>query len=723
MEDLDAASLEDVQRWYRAFYGPDNCVLSLAGDITAERALELVTRYFGSIPPGPTVDRLERRVPALASNVRDAMADQVPQTAIVRAWHAPAWRDADAQRLELFADVLSGSPSARLDRQLVDEGGLATRVSARVETSELAGLLIVTADLRDGVDPARAEAEMDRVIAGLAEQGPGDEELQRAQSRILARHVRGAERLGGFGGRSDILAESMTFDRRPDGYLDRLERLATSSAADVKAASQRWLRAPHYTLVVEPAAELRPAPVAIDRRVLPALEDPPEVAFPPLQRATLPNGLKIILLERRGAPLVNVSLAVDAGYAADSPGTAGLASLALAVLDEGTMSRDAYGIVDALDALGASISTASSLDLSFVRLQALADRVGPALDIFADVVLRASFPEDRVTIAKTQRLATIAQERATPVAAAQRILPGLLFGREHGYGLPLTGSGFERTVSALTREDLAAWHRAWFHPANATVIVTGETTLQAIVPELARVFGSWQAGQPPAKRITRASGPTAGRVYLVDRPGAQQSVIVAAHLSEPGGAPEDLAIETVMRNFGGMSTSRLNRNLRLDKHWSYGTQAALVGARGQRPLLVIAPVQTDKTKESIVEVRKELADVAGVRPIQGEEYASIMRTQTLGLPGRWATLAALESAAIQIVNYGYPDDYFATYSRRVRELDEAELAAAAARVIRPDAVIWVIVGDLAQIEAGVRELNLGEVSVLESEEPDPPVSP
>ena len=716
MEDLEAASLADVQAWYRAFYGPGNCVLSLAGDITPERALELVTRYFGGIPPGPPVDRLKRWVPTLDTHIRDSMIDQVPQTAIVRVWHAPAWRDADLQHLQLFADVLSGSRSARLDRRLVDETELATRVSAQIEARELSSLVVVSVDVRTGVDPAAAETEVDRVIAELVEQGPTEAELQRAQSRVLARHVRGTERLGGFGGRSDVLAQSATFDGRSDGYLDRLERLATATPGEVRLASQRWLRAPHYTLIVDPAADRKAAQVELDRSVLPPLGDPPDVTFPALQRATLANGLKVVLLERHGAPLVNVSLAVDAGYAADSAETAGLASLALAVLDEGTASRDSYEIVDALDALGASISTGSSLDLSLVRLQALADRIGPALDIFADVVLRASFPADRVALAKTQRLATIAQERATPVAATQRIVPGLLYGPEHGYGLPLTGSGFERTVTALTRDDLAAWHRRWFHPNNSTVVVTGDTTLAAIVPELERVFGDWPAGVPPTKRIDPVAGPAPGRVYLVDKPGAEQSVIVAAHLSEPGGAPDDLAIETVMRNFGGMSTSRLNRNLRLDKHWSYGTQAALVAARGQRPLLVIAPVQTDKTIESILEVRKELSDAAGARPVQGEEYASIMRTQTLGLPGRWATLAALESAALQILNYGYPDDYFSTYAARVRNLDEAELAAAAARVIDPEAVIWLIVGDLPRIEAGVRELGLGEVTVLQPQE-------
>jgi zinc protease len=422
-----------------------------------------------------------------------------------------------------------------------------------------------------------------------------------------------------------------------------------------------------------------------------------------------------MLLERHSNPLVNVALAVDAGFAADSADKAGRASLALDLLDDGTTTRDTFRIADELDALGARVTTGSSLDLSFVRLQSLARNLAPSLAIYADVVLHPGFPTDMVELAKKRRLAQIQQDKANPVPATLRVVPPLLYGAGHAYANPLSGSGYERTVAALTRDDLIAWHRDWFQPGNATLIVTGDTTMAALTPELERAFSGWKPGKAPAKQL-RPVPPTAGRrVYLVDRPGAPQSVIMAAHVSERGGQAEDLAIDTVMRNFGGIATSRLNRNLRLDKHWSYGTQAVLQDARGQRPFLVLAPVQTDKTKESVAEVIKELDGIAGARPIRGEEFASIMRTQTLGLPGRWATLQALEAAAVQILNYGYADDYFSTYARRVRGLGEAELAGAATKFIRPSEVVWVIVGDLAQIEKGVRELNLGEVTVVDAD--------
>jgi zinc protease len=715
MEDLDAATLDDIRQWYETYYGPDNCVLSLAGDITAERALELVERYFGAIPPGPPTPDYQEWVPRFERNVRDRLEDRVPQTRLYRVYQLPPWGERETIHFNLLASVLSGSKSGRLDRRLVFDKELATEVSAFVWEKELASNLFLIVTVKPGVDPGAAEAEMDAVLSALLEAGPGAEELATARTRILADFVRGMERLGGFGGRSDILAESMTFGGKPDAYLDQLRVLSEAGPETVLESGRKWLSEPHYTLTVEPFPELSAATDELDRSVLPALGEAPGVAFPEVQRARLTNGLEVLLLERHTAPLVNIALGVDAGYSADTAAAAGLASLTLDLMDEGTTSRDAFEIADALDALGAEISTGSSLDQSFVNLRALTANLAPSLELLADVVLKPSFPAEMVEINKQRRLAAIEQEKASPFGAVLRVAPRLMYGAGHAYANPLSGTGFETTVAGLTRDDLAAWHRTWFQPGSSSLIVTGDTTLAEIVPLLEAAFGGWAAGKAPGKNIGRRETASSGRVFLIDKPGAEQSVIVAGHLSQPGGQPDDLAMEAVMRLFGGMSTSRLNRNLRLDKHWSYGTRGLLADARGQRPFIVLAPVQTDKTKESMIEVAAEIAGIAGERPVAGEEFASIMRNMTLRLPGRFETLRALEGAAIDLVNYGTPADYYYDYADNMRALTEADLAAAAARYVTPGQLFWLVIGDLEKIEAGVRELGYGEVSRLDAD--------
>lgn len=710
MDDLNAASLEDIREWYRTYYGPNNAVISLAGDITGEKALQLVTKYFGGIPPGPPLPRTESWIPTFDRNIRDEMEDQVPQTRIYRVYHAPTWSDPELQHLQLFANVLAGSKSSRLDRRLVYEKELATNVSAGVNGRELASMLIVTVTVKPGVDPAVVEREMDAVMKETLTTGPTEAELKRIKNITLADFLRGSERLGGFGGRSDVLAESMTYGGKPDAYLDGLETMAKATPSEVKATANKWMRTNHYTMVVNPFPKLAPGQTAIDRKVLPALGAAPEVTFPAVQRATLKNGLKVILLERHSTPIVNLALAVDAGSAAERREQAGIANLTLDLMDEGTKTRSAFQIGDELEGLGARLSTGSGLDLSFVRLQSTTANLRPSLGVMADVVLNPSFPADLFAVQKKRLLAQIQQEKANATNIGYRALSALIYGTDHPYGKP--ASGFQTSVDSLTREDLMKWHAEWFKPGSSTLIVTGDAKLETLVPELERAFGAWKAGTAPAKSLP-AVGRTAGKkVYLIDKPNAPQSVIIATHLTEPNGQPEDLAVEPVMTDFGGISTSRLNRNLRLDKHWSYGTNGMLTGARGNRIFVVTAPVQTDKTKESMVEVAKEIRNIAGDRPIKGDEFESIMRNMTSRLAGRFETLSALELAAINLVNYGLTDDYWSNYAGRMRGLTEGQLDSAAKKYIRPGEVIWIVVGDLKKIESGIRELGYGEVIKL-----------
>jgi len=712
MDDLNAASLDDIREWYRTYYGPNNAVVALAGDITPEAALALLKKYFESIPPGPPLPRMAQWVPQLDRDLRDEMEDQVPQVRIYRSYHLPGWRDADTTRLGLLSDVLANSKNARLNRRLIDETKLATAVAAGVDTSELSSTFDIVVTVRPGADPTAAEREIDSVLKGLLDQGPSAAELARVRAITLSGFARGIERLGGFGGRSDVLAESMTYAGTPDAYLKQLDIVAAAKPAELKAAGAKWLRAHHYTMTVRPFAKLAAAPGEVDRKVLPSLGSAPDVKFPAMQRATLSNGVKVVLLERHGAPIVNVALAVDAGVAADTPAQAGLAALTLELLDKGSKTRDAYQMSDALETLGARLSTATGADLSLVRLQATSANLAPSLALLAEAALAPAFPQDQFALYQQRRIAQIAQEKAQPNALAQRVLPALLYGADNRYGRP--ASGFEESVRALTRDDLVKWHADWFKPGSATIVVTGDTTLAQVQPMLESAFGKWRAGSAPAKPGTAAQ-PAPRKIYLIDKPDAPQSTIVAAHLALPQGQPEDLAMEPVMQNFGGMATSRLNRNLRLDKHWSYGTSGRLSNVRGQRSLVVVAPVQTDKTAEAMAEVRKEIRAIAGERPIRGEEFTSIMRNMTSRLAGRFETINALEAAALESVNLALPDDYWSRYAANVRALTEPQLAAAALKFVQPDSLTWIVIGDLRKVEPRIRALGWGDVTVLDND--------
>ncbi|CAN5426663.1 pitrilysin family protein [soil metagenome] len=715
MEDLNAATLDDVKNWYQGYYGPNNVVLALAGDITADAAEALVKKYFGGIPPVAPISRLNSWVPSFPNNIRDEVQDRVPQKMIFRIYHIPGWKSRDQEYLKLFAEILSGTESTPLYKTLVFEKKLADQVSAFVEEQELSSLLYVQVVVKNSADVSTAEKEMDAVINRLIQNGPAAGETERAKNRFLASFSRGIERTGGMGGRSDVLAESMTYGGFPDAYLDKLQTIAEAKTTDIKATAQKWLLKPYYTLQADPYAEMDTLNSNVDRSVLPPLFTQPDALFPAIQKATLKNGLKIMLLQRDAIPIVNITLAVNAGFSSDATEKAGSASLAVDLLNKGTSTKDIYTISNQLDMAGAQLNTFSTQDFSFVRLKALTQNLQPALNVFSDVVLHASFPEDQFKILKEQRLSQIDFEKSDPNDLVQRILPSLIYGKGHPYSMPQSGSGYTPSVKSLTRNDLVSWKDAWFKPGNSTLIVTGNISMSKLLPALETAFGTWKAGNAPVKNIQPVAATAGRKVYLIDKPDATQSVIVAAHVSLAGGQQNEAAIETFLRNFGGMSTSRLNRNLRLDKHWSYGSAGFLTNTKGQRTFTVIAPVQTDKTKESITEVLKELNDVAGARPLKDEEYASIMRNMMLRLPARFSTLQSLESAAANVINYNLPDDYWQNYSAKIRTLTEQQLNDASKDMVHPNEIIWLIVGDLKKTEAGIKELNLGEIIHLDAD--------
>jgi zinc protease len=404
---------------------------------------------------------------------------------------------------------------------------------------------------------------------------------------------------------------------------------------------------------------------------------------------------------------------VDAGYAADQFAAPGVASMTMSMIDEGTKTRSALQISDDLDLIGANLTTGAGMDSCSLRLSALTTKLDESLEILADVLLNPTFPEQELERLKRQRLATIQQEKTNPAMIAYRLIPGLIYGKDHAYGQPLTGSGTEASTKAMTREDLVRFHGSWFQPGNATVIVVGDTTLAAVKPLLEKHLGGWKAtGEVPKKNIAATSPPAKRVIYMVDKPGAQQSVIIAGLPTIPKDNPNEVAIETLNTILGGAFTSRINMNLREDKHWSYGARTMVFDTKGPRPFLTVAPVQTDKTKESLVEIDKEMRAILAGSPPRPDELAKAQDNLTLRLPGRFETKRALISAIQEMIIYGLPESYYETYPEQVRALDVASVAAAAKKLVLPDNLVWIVVGDKSKIAAGIDELGWGEVRQL-----------
>ncbi len=441
MEDLGAASLDDVKEWFRAYYGPSNAVLVIAGDIDTNTAVEKVKKYFGNLPPGPPVAHQASWIAKRTGTQRLRVEDRVPQARFYKVWNVPEFRSADNDDLNLVAALLSRGKSSRLYKRLVYDERIATEVNAFVDEREIGGQFYVIATAQPGGDLAKVEPAVDEELARFLEKGPTADELERVKTQIRAGLIRGAERIGGFGGKSDLLAQCQVYAGDPECYKTVLARLAAATPATLQATAKRWLADGVLDLEVHPFPELEAAETGADRSKVPEAGIPPAARFPKLERATLANGLEIVLAERHAVPLVTFNLMLDAGYAADQFGPAGTADLAMSMFDEGTAKRNALQISDELAKLGASLRTGSDLDTSSVYLSALKSKLDASLEIFADVVLRPSFPASDFERLKKLQLAQIEEEKSSPFSMALRVFPGLLFGQGHAYANPFTGSG------------------------------------------------------------------------------------------------------------------------------------------------------------------------------------------------------------------------------------------------------------------------------------------
>ncbi len=715
MDDLNAASLDDVREWFNRYYGAANAVLVIAGDVEAEDVKVRVEHYFGHIPAGPPLTRQKEWIPELVGTHRLVMQDRVPQARLYKAWTMPRYGTLESNRLDLVAGILSEGKTSRLYKRLVYDEQIASDVNAFAFPMEIAGIIGVIATALPGHTLAELDAAIEEEIAAFLDEGPSDEELRRLVTSRRAAFIRGIERVGGFGGKSDQLARNETYMDDPAFHKTTLARWDAAQPADLQAEAGDWMTRGQFILEVVPFPESSVGEATADRSRLPDTGSQPTARFDRFERFELDNGLKVVLAERHAVPVVELNLVIDAGFAADQFAAPGTANLTLAMLDEGTATRSALEISDELLSLGANLGAGSDLDTSFVGMSALKENLNASLDLYADVILNPSFPEKDFARLQQLQIVGIQQEKVRPRTLALRLFPRILYGDGHAYSLPFTGSGDEVTVAALTPEELAAFHEAWFKPGNATLVVVGDVTRSEIEPLLTARFGGWRPGDVPEKNLATVSHQDESIVYLVDRPDSEQSVIIAGHIAPPRNNDAEMAITAMNQVLGGDFTARVNMNLREDKSWSYGAFTQLVPAKGQRPFIALAPVQTDKTSEAMAELRREIEEIRHDRPATPDEIAKVKDRRTLSLPGRWETASAVLGSLVEIVRFGLPDDYWDSYADAVRGLSEEEIHRAAVEVVNPEGLIWVVVGDRGRVEAGIRGLEIGPIVALDAD--------
>ena len=721
MADLDAASLETVRNWFRDNYGPNNAVLVLSGDIDEATARTLVERYFGSIPRGPENVPAEAGIPTLPAPVEEVLHDRVAQTRISRAWVVPGLNDPDAVPLSVGAAILGGLASSRLDNALVRGDQTASSVSAGAQPFHRLGFFTYSANVKPGADADAVAQRMDAVLAELMANGPTQDEIDRVVTRYAAATIQGLEQVNG---KASALAEGQLYSGDPDFYKKQLQAFAAVTPAQVQAAMQRWLSRPVYSQIVEPGEReayveaaatpsgATPVPAVEIQRVardpMPVIGEVSNIDFPDVERATLSNGVPVVYARSQTVPVTRVALDFDAGYAADAADSLGVHSMMLNLMEEGTTTRDSTALAEAEERLGASINLGASMDRTSASLTTVTTNLDPSLTLLSDVVRNPAFAPSEVERLRAQRLAALANEKTQPGALAARALPPLIYGEDSPYGRPFSGTGTEATITALTRDDLVAEHAEWVRPDNAKLFVVSDLPLNELMPRLEAAFGDWTApSAPKGEKTFGAELPaTTARIVLIDRPQSPQSLIYGGAVLPLSGTDDLLTLNAANSVLGTDFLSRINADLRETKGWSYGVRGVVNTMQGRVPYIINAPVQANRTGESIAALIAQYERFLGPDGVTPVELERTINGDTRGLAGSYETSGQILGALRSNDLYQRPDDYQETLASRTRALNAAQLDAAARAAIDPDRFVWVVVGDASVVRPQLEALGL-----------------
>ncbi len=699
-EDVEAFTLEDAREWFSTWYGPDNAVLTLAGDIDFDDATTRVERYFGDIPAGKpivesgswTAERTETRT------VR--MQDRVPQARLALVWNLPAITDPDYLPLYYLAGVLSSGRSSALFRRLVHRDELVTDISASMRPGYLASNLVIQADARPGVELDAICSTLEDELARVVEEGPDPAQLERSQTQVRAGLLRQLQRVGGLSGKANVLASGEAYYQQPDVVLDQLRDGMALTPADLDRVMQRWLMHSGgglrgvLRLDVEPFTDLAPrsTDVNLDRSSPPSLPDPSSASPPLVEQVRLENGDRLLHLYRPHLPLVRLEVNLPGGFATDLTSIPGTARFTAEALAEGTRQRDAFAISDAIRSQGATLSVHASLDSTTLSMTALEENLDETLSLASELVAEAAFPEPEIERLREELRAEIAQEEASPGHLAQRLLPHLLYGEGHTYATSFTGAGSTEELDQIQRQTLDRHRLDWYLGARARIACAGSVAVEEITQRLEAVLTTWPGGELSELEIDAQAKPQPG-IHFIERPGSEQALLFAGILAPAIDIRTAPALDIFNSAFGGAFTSRINTNLREDKAWTYGAHSTLVQTRAQRPFLIYTEVDQEHTLEAIGELERETNEVLSTRPIDERELERARDNLLLSLPARWETLAGSTRVLSDLLVLDQPVETLEAYAAGLQAASTENVAAAIEPWFDYERVVWVVVGD------------------------------
>jgi zinc protease len=728
MEDLTAASMDDVKAFFRQYYVPENAVLVLSGDFDVKQAKGWVEKYFGPIAKGTSpIKRPDPAQPAMSGEIRKTYEDAVPLPRLYMVWHSSPQFSADEAPLDMLSSILSSGRGSRLQSNLVYGKELAQAAFANNSTSEIAGVFQVVATAARGKSIDDIEKEINLELERIKKDPPTAEEMSRALNSIESQSIYGMQTVLGKGGRISSFAG---FLNKPDYFQADLDRYRKVTAADVQRVANTYLGSNRLVMSFVPRKSEGPkmnadankpsstnekkkdtAKLAEETARLPKPGPNPKFALPPIEKMKLSNGLNVWMVRQTELPIVSMNLVMKSGGALDPDDRSGASFMTASMLNQGTKTRSANDIANQLQSIGAFVNAGAGWDATNVSMQTLTKNLDQALDIYSDVVVNPAFPATEIESGRRRLLGTLFQRRSNPTAVSDLVYNKVLYGNQP-YSRQLSGD--EKSVKAMTRDDLVKFYEANYRPNNATLIVVGDVDSKTLMPKLEKAFSGWKAGDMTIMNAPAAEMMGKPGIYLVDKPNAAQSSVSIGQVGVDRSNPDYYSLQVMNSILGGGGSARLFNNLREDKGYTYGAYSRFVFRRGAGPFSASAEVQTAVTKESVVEFMKELNGIRGAIPVTQTELENNKQGLIRRYPSNFETIGAISNQLSNLIVYGLPDTYFNDYIQKINAVTAEDVSRVANKYLDPAKMSIVIVGDRKVIEDKLKQLGYS-ITILDAD--------
>jgi zinc protease len=730
--DIQAAKLEDVRDFFKLYYAPNNASLAIVGDFDPVQAKQWVEKYFGPLKRGAPVPKISATTPPITSERRAVIHDQVELPRVYMAWlTASIFKPGDADA-DLAAEILGGGKSSRLYKKLVYEKQIALDASASQQSLILGSVFQIEVTARPGHTAEEMEKAVDEDLAAFRKSGPTTVELERARNGTETGMIQGLERLGGFGGVADRLNEYNHYLGNPGYFPEDVHRYGSATTNSIRAFAEAQLKPTARVVVygIPGKPDLGPdvpTPKNAQKGQSTGGEsvnadavwrkDPPKPG--PLHELNLPvpeifklsDGLTVYYHYRPGLPVIAVDLVFNTGSGANPVDKPGLASFAAKMLQRGTQARSAMQIVDEAALLGTALSSGASMDSSSVGASSLTKNFPGVLDLMSDVVLHPTFPPDEVERMRASRIAAFADERSDPDTIVARTGVSALFGPHNPFGYD--NSGTEPSIKAMTREDMMNFWKMNYVPNNAALVVSGNIPVEDLKALAESKFAAWKSGEFQVPKIG-APETTKAKIIIVDRPGAQQTMVRLLQLGVDRATPDYPALEVMNSELGGLFSSRINLNLREEHGYTYGASSFFVYRRSLGYFLAGGGIRTDATAPAVTEILKEIHRMIETT-MTSAELSLAKDSQSRSLPGIFETDSGEAGALSELFVYNLARDYFSDLPDRLNAVTAEDAEAVAKKYLHPDQLILVCVGDRAKIEPELVKLDLGAIEIRDAD--------